>query len=302
MYSLSADGTTAAISFSPWQLSPPPGNTRIAIYRVPDGSLLNMFELADMTSSGVDPYDLALSPDGTLLCLTEVGNGLDVKVRMLDTATGTTLWTGNDRQNYPLWSPDGSTLFTVKNLLTATPPTLEAVDARTGALKWSTGLNGDSPQNLALVGDGALLTAIVFAPTNAPCPNPGDCPPVFQFWSSADGTAAMQLPAVPQTSLYGTLPNGYANFTCTAGDTCAVGFNAWNGLEQSNFIHVYKTDGTVLRDLATPTGKAIEDMAISPNGKFITIANPYDLDGGATVYSIDDGTVVGSRIFSTDTF
>jgi hypothetical protein len=43
-------------------------------------------------------------------------------------------------------------------------------------------------------------------------------------------------------------------------------------------------------------------MAVSPDGKFVTMADNAGEQGGVTVYRVDDGSVVGSRTFPTDTF
>jgi hypothetical protein len=43
-------------------------------------------------------------------------------------------------------------------------------------------------------------------------------------------------------------------------------------------------------------------MAISPDGKLFAIAPTDGLSGSVTVFSIDDGSVVGSHAFTTETF
>ena len=295
-FSLSADGSTAAVSFSPVTVQ---ANTRIALYRMPGGDLLNMFEVAVDPQSPVYVETQALSPDGSLLCaLAGIFNGTTTMM-MLDTATGATLWTRTGPQAFPVWSPDGATLFAATETNGTTDSTVEALDARSGTLKWSTDLSNNHVEGLAVVGDGTLVAGAV-EPPDSGGGKAGDWPPFYPFWSAADGAPAMQVASVPHTWFYGTYPVGYANFACNGTDTCAAGLNEWNDPERSNFIHVYKPDGTVLLNLPTPVGKAIDDMAISADGNFITIANPYDLGGGATVYSAVDGRKINSQIFPLD--
>ena len=174
--------------------------------------------------------------------------------------------------------------------------------ARDVTVKWRTHLGDLSPSNLAVVADGAQLTAPTGVPSPTPCPNPGDClPPVFPLWSSSDGVLTSQLPGVPHTQVYGSATGGWAAFTCNGKDTCAVGLaDLTRQDDQSTFVRVYRTDGSAL--LRVPTGRSIDHMAISPDGNFVTIAMPVELGGPVTVFRIDDGAVAGSHIFSTDTF
>ena len=296
-FSLSADGNTAAVSFSPITVQ---GNTRIALYRMPGGELLNTFEPTVDPASPLYVDTQALSPDGSLLCaLVEIVNGTTTMM-MIDVATGTTLWTKVGAKALPVWSPDGATLFAGTQNLATADSSVEALDARSGALKWSYDLSTNVVMGLAVVGDGSLLAGAVDPPTDTPGMRAGDWPPFYPFWSAADGTPAMQVAPVAHTWFYATGPNGYANFACNGTDTCAAGLNEWNDPERQNFIHVYKPDGTVLLTLPTPVGKAINSMAISADGNFITIANPYDLGGGATVFSLVDGKKLNSQIFTTD--
>lgn len=297
-YSLSADGTTAAVYFSSNDyLSTSDGQPtpRVAIYRIPGGDLLNQFDLPEQIDQ------LSLSPDGSLMVAINDTN-IYGKTTMMDTAAGAPIWTAEQRF-FPVWSPDSTTLFTAAGAkfpagtFTAAG-NLEATDARTGAVKWTTDTGENSIRELAVLAGGAMLAAPVDPPNTTLGMTEGDWPPFYEFWSSAEGRPGTQLPPVPHTWLYGTTLG--ANFACNATDICAAGLNEWNEPERSNFIHVYQPDGTVLLTLQTWPGKAIESMAISPDGNFITIANPYDAGGGATVYSAVDGSKLNSHIFNTD--
>jgi hypothetical protein len=131
---------------------------------------------------------------------------------------------------------------------------------------------------------------------------------VFPFWSAADGTLTGQLPGLPQTELTGSNPRGFAGFACNATDTCAVRMSEFTlppGPDwQTSFVRLYKTDGTELArlpmDPAAASGQG--SMTISPDGRFIAIADDWGSQGGAKVFSTEDGAIVASRTFSTQTF
>jgi hypothetical protein len=303
-FSLSADGTTAAVSYSP--NDDDKANTQVAIYGMPGGDLLRMFEVTDAANAGQGDkvMDLALSPDASWLYISEIiigTNGDSTATAVLDATTGVRLWTKDGGRELPVWSPDGATLFSSIEPAGGQPgaplSALEALDARTGESKWTTDPTVGSIVGLAVTGNGALLAGAIEPP---PCGmSVSDCPPFYPFWSSADGTALTQVESVPDTWEFAA-GNGNADFVCNAADTCVMGLNHWN--PRVNFMHIYKTDGTVLWDLPTPTGKAVDSSAISPDGNFITIANPYDANGGASVYSIYGRTVIGAHFFPFETF
>jgi WD40 repeat protein len=295
-FSLSADGNTAAVSYSGFGEH----DSRVAVYRIPDGRLRMMLQIAGGESSG--PIAQALSPDGNRIFAAVRAD--DWLSTVIDVGTGAPLWTTNDPLRSPIWSPDGATLYAVRwDLISTEVPTLDALDASSGAVTWTMDLHGREARALALTGDGTLLASALDPPRSAVCPDSGDCPPspTYPFWSTADGLPTTEFPALPHTWPYATFSSFDINFACNATDTCAVGLNFWDDPARSNFIRISKTDGSVLRVLPTPTGKAINTMAISPDGAFVTIANPYDLGGGATVYRIEDGAVVGSRLFPKGT-
>ena len=297
-YMLSADGSVAAVAYGEAGM-----NGRVALYRIPEGDLLKTFELADEPG-----YDMSLSPDGKLLCAFYGGNNFEV--RMVDAVSGTQLWTSPVAGHFPVWSSDGTTLFVTNGDPLARADehhSLDALDANTGAVKWSTDLHTANISGLALVGNGTSLTGPALGPYPGPCDLPGDCPPFYPFWSSADGTLTRQLPGVPRTTNVGSNPRGFAGFACNATDTCAFRMAEFTLVPtdpdwQTSFVRLYKTDGTELGRLPMVPDAASSNgsMAISPDGKFITIAD--DFHGGAKVFSVDDGTIVASRTFPTETF
>jgi outer membrane protein assembly factor BamB len=297
--SLSADGTTAAVSL----VSMIDGNSRIGIFRIPDGDLVSVFELpgSSVPGSTKTVRTLALSPDGKLLFVRATVDG--APTLLFGTSTGAVIWTEDVWRGLPpVWSPDGTTLFAQSDALTgeAVPRyALDALDARTGTLKWRTVLDDYTYFNgLQLVGGGARLAGVVDRPFTTDCSdNFAGCEPVFPFWSSADGAPAMVLPAVPHTQIYGSGPHGFAAFACNATDTCAVGFQT--GALDSKFVRVYKTDGTKLRDVLTK--QSIDTLAVSPSGAFVTIGHPIYDGSGASVYRVEDGMLMGSRTFIADT-
>jgi hypothetical protein len=237
-----------------------------------------------------------------------------------DTVTGTVLWTADSQRRQPVWSEDGATVFAVVANAASGSSSVDALDARSGTLNWSTELSGDvsgrSLTGLALIGGGTSLTGPAEAQTFLPsCVNPGDCPTAYPSWSSADGSLTGESPPVPLTAMTGSNPHGGAHFACNTTDTCALQLSRFtpivprptNGTPwtQTTFIRVYKTDGTTLLELSTDRpGISIDQgsMAIAPNGQTMTIATTLGLPGPATVFSVADGTVIGSREIDTATF
>jgi hypothetical protein len=307
-YDLSADGNVAAVAYVPNpSISDAAAgmNSRIALYRIPDGELLSMFELPDAPalSYGHAIFVFALSPDAKLLYVTTTTEVF--KTWMVDTATGEPVWTTDDAPPVlALWSADGTTLFTLRSGLPNS--TMDALDAGTDATKWSTDFDGTYVNVLALVENGTVLTGPAVEPSSVPCDLPGDCPPDYPLWSSADGSLTARQPPVPNTMFTALFPSVSGTYACNATDTCAAHLDqfsvAANGsLQQSTFVRVYRTDGSELQRLP-PRPSIPNSMAVSPDGKFVTMADNAGEQGGVTVYRVDDGSVVGSRTFPTDTF
>jgi hypothetical protein len=278
-YSLSADGTRAAVSYSPYY---PPAPTRVAIYAIPDGDLLNLFQLDPSASNG----EIALSPDGKLLF------ALGART-MLDTTTGAPLWTGNAAWLLPVWSADGTTLFIDDT--GAFPMTLTALEANTGKAQWKAPLNVSYLLGLTLVWDGTVLAGLANPLNVGYCPGAtygyGLCPNLLPFWYAADGTLAAQQTAVPGATAYGAFPDTLAAFACNT-DTCVAGLRDNTATVDGEFAWVYKVDGTFVARL--PTEGAAPSFSISPDGTRIAMASDQDKAHSAQVFSLPDGQLIGS--------
>ena len=224
-FSLSSDGTTAAVSYSAWIHMTP---STIEIFSIPDGQLLNKLDFPDVHSISTP----SLSPDGKLLY------AMVNTATMFDTATGATLWTDNSPDGalrlLPVWSTDGKTLFSVRTRAHK----LDAVDARTGTVEWEADLdstadmNGDSVLGLAVAGNGSRLAGAAEPPPFTTCKDDGDCS-FFPYWSTADGTPQTRLPYVPDTGIYESTVDGTGAFACDATDTCVVGLRDFSNLSPS---------------------------------------------------------------------
>lgn len=290
-FSLSSDGATAAVSYSSFQDTK---TSTIEVFAIPGGELLNRFDFPDVYSIETP----ALSPDGKLLYA--VVNS----PTMFDATTGAIVWTDTTQtlRLLPVWSPDGATLFTVETHLAHK---LDALDARTGALKWQTDLdsrpdmNSDSILGLAVTGNGALLAGAAQPPALTACNDAGDCS-FFPYWSTADGTPQARLPYVPDTGIYESTVDGLGAFACDATDTCVTGLRDFSEPNQPKHLRVYKSDGTVLANL--PADGATPSVAFSPDGQFVATAAEFGTQGGAKVFSVASGKVVGQVSFPIQAF
>lgn len=300
-YSLAADGTVAAVSTAP---NPPGHNSRIALYRIADGQLLNTFEIDDAAppGQGHQLLDLALSPHGDLVYAFSENGATPVRAAVYDAVTGAPLWIGDPFMRLPAWAPDGATLFTVSSG-NIDEQRLQAFDARTGELRWSTATAPFSPSGLAVTADGASLAAVSYVTTSTDCVELGDCPPGYPFWSTADGALAQYLLPVRGTELYGTNPNGWPAFTCSTTDNvCAAGLIDFGADPDRPIVRVYRTDGTEPPLLSTSTSDVTGSMALSPGARFIAVAPDSSFLGGVSVFRIEDGALISSRTFTVDTF
>src|SRR6478609_7405975 len=234
LFTLSADGNTAAVSYSSYFDE---HDSRVAVYRIPDGRLRTMLQIAGTAGDSRELSALALSPDGSRIFAT--GRADDWMSTVIDVGTSVPAWTTNDLRRFPIWSPDGATLYSmVENPVAVVRPTLEAQVAGSGVVTWSVVLNTRVGRSLALVGDGALLATALDPPTDPVCTNGVSCvpSPTYPFWSTADGTLRMEFPTVPHTYPYATISSFDINFACNATDTCAVGLNFWDEPARWNFI------------------------------------------------------------------
>jgi len=215
----------------------------------------------------------ALSPDGKLLyAMVNVAT-------MVDTTTGATVWTDSSADGalrvLPVWSTDGTTLFSVRTRAAK----LDALDPRTGAIKWQTDLdstgdtNGDAVLGLAVTGNGSQLAGAAEPPPFTSCNDDGDCS-FFPSWSAADGTPKGRLPYVPDTDVYEATVDGRGAFACDGRDTCVVGLRDFSKPNQPKHLRAYKSDGTVLANL--PADGTTPSVAFPPDGQFVRTV-PSDL-------------------------
>ncbi len=301
-YSLSADGAIVAVSSSP---DAPGSKSRIAIFRVADGLQSNAFEIDDVSAPGTyrDVEDLALSPRGDLVYAYSYIGGRDPLTAVYDVATGRPLWIGEPFMREPVWAPDGSTLFTIGGG-PVEPMRLLAFDARTGELRWRRDLALGDPEPIAVTADGAFLTGPAGVATTTPCPDPGVCPPGYGFVATADGAqmSAKQIPPLPDSSLYGTSPNGMAAFNCsTTDDICAVGLSDFSRDAARPFVMTYRSDGSI--PLIVWTNDLAGSMAMSPGARYLAVADELSSNvAGVAVFRIADGRLVSRRAFTWDTF
>jgi hypothetical protein len=276
-YSLSADGTVAAVAYS--QVSSE--STTIALYSIPTGAPLKMLE----TMTGypfVALQDLALSPHGDLV----VANPSDfsgLPLTTIDAATGTA-WS-IDQKFLPVWSRDGATLYVLgSESVPAVENTLFAYSAA-GDLKWSQPLSRGLLR-LAMVGGGETLAAMANLPDCAV--NGGTCQLLLPFWSGVDGTLTAEVPVPANVSgLLGV-------FTCSAtDDVCAVQLS--KDFSMPPWLQIYRPDGTIVATLSTGAAYAV---ALSPDGQFVAVSGPDAHD--VAVFRIADGTRVGSHVFTAE--
>jgi WD40 repeat protein len=278
-YSLSADGTVAAVSYSSGTYTTAP--IEVVLYRVPTGEVLKRFDVGP----GLEMSAIALSPHGDLVAASWVSGG-QVGLTMIDAATGAVVWMAASEGARALagWSPDGATLYAVgRNTLDSV---LEVYDARAG-LKWSRQYSY-SVVRLRATADGATLAGVA---RDYPCTSP--CAEQYSSWSAGDGTLLAQQAMPSGAEAYGLGNDGA--FTCSATDSvCAIQLLDSGGYS----IRVYRTDGTDV--LTLPTGAA-SSIALSPDGQFVALGAgmPVGLSGhnGASVYRVSDGSLVVSHSF-----
>jgi hypothetical protein len=305
LYSLSADGTTAAIASTPRQetLAVYGNSSRVGLFRIRDGALLKEFRIRDATDPSVQlsMLELALSPDGRLLFATTETYG--ARSMVLDATTGTELWAQDGWLSHPIWSADGTTLFaTEMDLQHSVATSLDALDPATGGLRWKTvlltsagddplGLAGIELKGLALVGDATSLIGPADAAYGS-CEGSLGCGTSFPFWSPATGNLTGELP--PWQFVSAALTSW--DFACNASDTCAISTDDENPVQASPIqVRVFKTDGTALLAVANANW---ESPVVSPDGNFVVISDYGEQDQVTLrVLSVPDGTIVGSRAF-----
>jgi outer membrane protein assembly factor BamB len=304
-YSLSSDGTTAAMSFS--SATQVAADTVISTYRVPSGEVLGTFRMARAVSAyfAQTAAGLVLSPHGDRLAVlaADASDNQRTQLQVVDPSTGAAVWTATGDESMPVWSPDSATLYATDGELFAPDPaaqsfSLQAFDAATGIQKWSQPWPL-SPLATAMVGDGTMLAGLglPFA-----CLQTGDCPAGYPFWSAGDGTLAAQLP--PVTGTWSFLDKNLRGvLRCSAtDDVCATAFYDnvdANGDPTSFAVRIYRPDGTVVATFSTKEFTTNVDVALSPDGQYLAVVAPL-AGSDVRVYRIADGTVVGARKLSGD--
>jgi hypothetical protein len=285
-YSLSADGTVAAVAFT----SPASDLAPVVLdlHRVATGKVVNRFEIATPPAGGISAtlIDVALSPTGNLIAATPV-IGADGHLLVIDAVTGAARTAARGQKTLPVWSRDGSTLYVVGH--TTMGAVLEAYDAGAG-LKWAQQLVGDVTR-LDATADGATLAGVV---REDPCTSA--CLSRYSLWSAADGSVISQQALPAGSSPVGWPVGGVGDgevFTCSATDVvCAIQLEDDSGATRTNSIRVYRSDGT---DVATvPLGDPVSAIALSPDGQLLAMSSPTRV----SVYRIADGAVVGERSFA----
>lgn len=291
-YSLSRDGTTAAVSYSP----PSSTHSQVALYRVPTGERSSFFEVEHHPPAGPESELLgwmALSPNADLVAmLTWIGD--QPKTGVYD-ATGQGLWAAMVGDFFPLWSPDSSALYGYDYTYVPDPASggqqlvwiLNAYDALAG-LRWTQHLELQISA-LGMLGDGRLSGLA----SRYNCPT-GSCPTSYVVWA-ADGSIVSQVPTP------GTRPEGsMASFTCSStDDVCAALLGTGGASDQGRSVRVYRTDGTVLVEF--PVSLSTIGLALSPDGQYIAVSDQGG-DEVVSVHRITDGTVVGSHGFTAELF
>jgi len=293
-YSLSADGTVAAASYSSGTSTTAP--ILLDLYRVPSGEVLNRFQIAPPGPAGFGNrmLGMALSPHGDRVATMPWG-GSNGRLTVMDTVTGAVVWTipSMDR-SLAGWSADGATLYAAAQ--TSTSSILEAYDAG-GALKWSQPF----PYivwPVSVIADGTMLAGVA---SEVPCASP--CVEQYSLWSAADGSQVAQLALPPDVAPYSGPYGGVGNgaFTCSATDNvCAIQLEDRNGPPYPQSLRVYRTDGADV--LTLPLGSSpASSVALSPDGQFVAVGTgvPAWAPGrnAVDVYRISDAMLVGSHDF-----
>jgi WD40 repeat protein len=313
-YSLSADGRVAAVSFpASFSRAPsaPPEPSTIALFDMTTGRRLTTIRPDDaapfgrsqgVTDLAISPHaDLVYSrsPDWTGVDPNDATQVADVPYRatVFDAATGTALWTREGDVKAPVFSADGNLLFVEAN----DPPRVEALDAHTGAVVYTIALPG-YVYTLTLTGDGKLA-GLVGPPVDESCPNPGECPPSYEFWSPADGALLATSAEAPGTDTHATNPHGAAAFWCSPWDNlCATDIIDFTMLPQQGppALKIWRTDGSVVRTIAAYADAAVNVATFSPDGRFIATATFVGTSQAVRVFRINDGALLGTLDFHWD--
>jgi WD40 repeat protein len=287
---LSADGTTAAVSYA----KPEGGvsmRNAVELFRIPTGELVNDIDIdvkpEPPIARTINVGLVALSPHGDLFFAQNRAAPPDAMPRESDSAMfrvsdGARLW-GRYWLTSPVFSADGQTLFStfLPGDPTSSALNLMAIDALTGMVRFSVEMTG--LPDIDLVENGQLIAGVWDSQGGTE----------FALWSAVDGSLVRNLPQIPGTQLYGTHPAGYPAFACwLTGDLCAVGLGDPNG---GASVKIWKTDGTLVQTLRGFVDA--NDLAFSPDGQLIALAGEK-----TAVYRISDGALVSQKTFRLGIF
>ena len=302
---LSADGLLAAVSYG----------GRARIYGIPGGQAVGAIDVAEDSNS---TQFSVLSPQGDFLFLwggsTQGPDGQDVRFpgRSYQTSDGTPLW--EVHPDFPLgsdycsvWNDDNPPVFAADGETLYVPLTdrVIAVDAKTGTaqivLHAKACVNG-----LVVLPDGSLLVhrgwgrASELRLENTP-PSDAAQDESFAIYSP-EGTLLRELPAFAGYVTPGTWGAAQTPLACAPdGNTCVM-YAEQGALDMEHYLQrhgafllVFRLDGTLLFPIELD--RVARNVTISPDGTRIAVAT-----GGARVYSLTDGTLLGQRDYAKGVF
>ena len=271
IFTLSDDGNVAAVA------SASGSESRIAIFNMPARREVSSVDLGPSPADFAE--DLALSPDGDLVYVMGPvgsvgtmnlmnGDGDSGGVAMFDTGSGAQLWAG-DWASAPAFSSDGSQIFVSGKQ----GQDLQGFDARSGAPLLDSPV-ASPPEVMGSTADPHTLVGLFDGP--------------IELLSTDDGSVLSQFAAVSDTEgLYGTEVLGLPAFRCSPqAGLCAVGVAEIVGVMAGPApgdppstplfgdprVKVWSLTGTLYQTLAA----SASDVAISPDGQFLAIADQGD--------------------------
>ena len=329
-FSLSEDGTTAAISVADQQ------GSRIELYDIPSGTRRSSFPIPPSTSPYADyPHAIALSPAGDLVFVMGPDGALMTSI-MFDTGSGQALWSTDVMGYGPTFSPDGSVLYRMDGY----PGTnLLGVDARSGAVSLNAAPAMPPPLEFAAMPDAHTLIAVAGVDQACIAANAAGmlsiCPGWIELVSADDGSVINRASFGPGEELPGTVIFGcsVAAGLCAvevteplgpggvltdggqgdavqadagpadAGQADAGPVDATSEVAQT-VLQIWSVQGTVKLVQTVPTGtapgfQAARSVAISPDGQFLASAQG---NGDVAVYRISDGSLVHNHPFGGSIF
>jgi WD40 repeat protein len=279
--SLCTDGTVASILGNG---SADAMDLPVAVMTVPGDQRLLTFKVRDFIG-------MHLSPRCDLLAMAYA-----TKLEVFRVSDGTRLWLWEgpiESSDFISFSPDNRRLFAVgdryedgnSNVSTI----VRSFDAETGAVLL------DMRENVADIGHvHAWVTGIGFTPDSAGLVvqvgrflDDTRGPSTFEVWNASTGQvqSSVVLPPEARVSGLAVSPDGAYYLTGGKGD------------ESTDFLQLWKPDGTLVRSVEIPNqpdrGNFITSFSIAPDGKSYAVVDAY---GTLTVYSIADGSVLAKMV------